>query len=100
MVPILAALGLGRTHFREGRPQQARLVYTQTLADCEALGWQELPAVGMMHLGLGELALEAGDLAEAERLLALGVEMTAAAFMQYVHAWGQVLLATTRALAG
>lgn len=100
MVPILAALGLGRTHFREGRPQQARLVYTQTLADCEALGWQELPAVGMMHLGLGELALEDGDLPEAERLLALGVEMTAAAFMQYVHAWGQVLLATTRVLAG
>lgn len=100
MMPVLAALGLGRTHFREGHAHLARRVYTQTLADCEAQGWHELPAVGMLYLGLGELALEAGDLPEAGRLLAKGVEMTAAACMQYVHAWGQVLLAQVKVLGG
>jgi len=49
----------------------------------------------MLHIGLGEVAYEMNELVLAEQHLVRGVEMTAAG-MQYVNAWGRVLLAKTR----
>lgn len=100
LVPLLATLGLVRTHFREGHASLARRTAEQALALLERQGWQDLPTVGMLHLALGELALARDDTGEAEARLRKGVDMTAAACMQYVHAWGQVLLAEVRVRQG
>ncbi len=95
LIPITAVLGLARMQLLRGRLQSAKQLYEQTLQECTDAGWQDFPACGMLHMGLGELAYEMNDLAGAERHLQRGVEMTANG-MQYGNAWGHVLLAQTR----
>lgn len=94
-VPITAALALARGHLLRGRPLAAKQIYDKTIQALLVCGWQDLPACGMLHIGLGEVAYEMNELVLAEQHLARGVEMTAAG-MQYVNVWGRVLLAKTR----
>ena len=94
-VPVTAACALARSHLLRGRPLAARQIYDKTLQSLLVCGWQHLPACGMLHIGLGEVAYEMNELVLAEQHLVRGVEMTAAG-MQYVNAWGRVLLAKTR----
>ena len=94
-VPITAALTLARSHLLRGRPLAAKQIYDKTIQALLVCGWQDLPACGMLHIGLGEVAYEMNELVLAEQHLARGVEMTAAG-MQYANAWGRVLLAKTR----
>ena len=100
IVPTLSVLGLARSHLLRGRLQTAQHVYERAIQECLSLGWQEAPACGMLHIGLGEIALERNDLAAAEQHLSRGVDMTRAGRVQYVNAWGRVLLAQTRLAAG
>ncbi|MTW12640.1 hypothetical protein GM658_18685 [Pseudoduganella eburnea] len=94
-VPITAACALARSHLLRGRPLAAKQIYDKTIQALLVCGWQYLPACGMLHIGLGEVAYEMNELALAEQHLVRGVEMTAAG-LQYVNAWGRVLLAKTR----
>jgi LuxR family maltose regulon positive regulatory protein len=96
LVPITAVLGLARLHLLHGNLAAARQVYDKAMRECTASGWQDFPACGMLHIGLGELAYEMNDLARAEHHLNRGVDMTAVG-MQYVNTWGRILLAQTRA---
>jgi LuxR family maltose regulon positive regulatory protein len=77
----------------------AKGVFERALQECKEAGWQDFPASGMLHMGLGEVAYEMNDLALAEQHLTLGVELTAAG-MQYFNAWGRVLLVRTRLASG
>ncbi len=95
LIPITAVLGLARMQFLRGHLQTARQMYEQALQECNDAGWQDFPACGMLHMGLGELAYEMNDLAGAERHLQRGVDMVANG-MQYGTTWGHVLLAETR----
>lgn len=99
LIPITAVLGLARIELLRGRLPAAKQMYEQALQECRKAGWQDFPACGMLHIGLGELAYEMNDLVEAERNLVRGIEMTATG-MQYGHAWGHVLLAQTRLAMG
>ncbi|CAN5329918.1 LuxR C-terminal-related transcriptional regulator [soil metagenome] len=99
MVPITASLGVARICVMRGRLHAARQVYEKTLRICMDAGWQDFPACGMLHIGLGELAYEMNDLTGAEEHLTRGVEMTSVG-MQYVNAWGRVLLAQTKLALG
>lgn len=99
LIPITAVLGLARIELLRGRLSAAKQMYEQALQECKNAGWQDFPACGMLHIGLGELAYEMNDLVEAQRNLIRGVEMTATC-MQYGHAWGHVLLAQTKLAMG
>lgn len=99
LVPITASLGMARMHLLRGQPLAAKQVYEKALRECMDAGWQDFPACGMLHIGLGELAYEMNDLTGAEQHLTRGVEMTAVG-MQYVNAWGRVLLAQTKLALG
>ena len=48
MVPIFATLGLARSHFLRGQLAAAQAVYYKALHECELLGWQDIPACGML----------------------------------------------------
>jgi LuxR family maltose regulon positive regulatory protein len=99
LVPITATLGMARIHLLQGQLLAARQVYEKGLRECLDAGWQDFPAVGMLHIGLGELSYEMNDLIGAEQHLTRGVEMTRIG-MQYVNAWGRVLLAQTKLALG
>lgn len=99
LVPITATLGMARIHLLQGQPLAAKQVYEKGLRECLDAGWQDFPAVGMLHIGMGELSYEMHDLTGAEQHLTRGVEMTAIG-MQYVNAWGRVLLAQTKLALG
>lgn len=99
LIPITAVLGLARIHLLRGQLAAAKQMYEQALQECEDAGWQDFPACGMLHIGLGELAYEMNDLAGAEIKLTHGVEMIAAG-MRYINAWGYVLLARTKLAMG
>lgn len=96
MIPLFATLGLARCHLLRGELDAAEQIYNHALAECAALGWQDVPVCGMLHLGLGELAYETNDLVTALLHLEKGVEMTRVGQMQYFTAWGRVLLAQTQ----
>jgi LuxR family maltose regulon positive regulatory protein len=96
MIPLFATLGLARCHLLRGELDAAEQIYNQALAECAALGWQDVPVCGMLHLGLGELAYEKNDLVMAVLFLEKGIEMTRVGQMQYFTAWGRVLLAQTQ----
>ncbi len=98
-VPITAALGLARLHLLRGNPAASRQIYHSTLREAHTLGLQDFPGVGMLHIGLGEVAYLTNAIAEAEQHLQRGVEITAMS-MRFVNAWGRVLLAQTRLVAG
>jgi LuxR family maltose regulon positive regulatory protein len=100
IVPLFAVLALGRSHVLRGHLSIARQVYEKALQECIQLGWQDMPVCGILHIGLGEVAYQMDNLAVAEQHLLRGVDMTAAGGVQYVYAWGQVLLAQTRLAAG
>jgi LuxR family transcriptional regulator, maltose regulon positive regulatory protein len=95
LVPITAALGLARSHLLRGRLLAAKQVYDKTMQACLACGWQDFPACGMLHIGLGEVAYEMNELVLAEQHLVRGIALTGAG-MQYANTWGRVLLAQTR----
>ncbi len=99
LIPITGVLGLGRIHLLHGRLQAARQLYEKALQECLEAGWQDFPACGLLHIGLGELAYETNELSRAEQHLSRGVEMTAIG-MQYANAWGHTLLAQTRLAMG
>ncbi len=99
LAPIAATLGLGRVHLARGRLLTAKGVFERALQECKEAGWQDFPACGMLHMGLGEVAYEMNDLALAEQHLTHGVDLTAAG-MQYFNAWGRVLLVRTRLASG
>lgn len=96
MIPLFATLGLARCHLLRGELDAAEQIYNQALAECAALGWQDVPVCGMLHLGLGELAYETNELVTALLHLEKGIEMTRVGQMQYFTAWGRVLLAQTQ----
>jgi LuxR family maltose regulon positive regulatory protein len=96
MIPLFATLGLARCHLLRGELEAAEQIYNQALAECAALGWQDVPVCGMLHLGLGELAYETNELVTAALHLEKGIEMTRVGQMQYFTAWGRVLLAQTQ----
>ena len=100
IVPILAVFALGRSHVLKGQLFAARHVYEKALQECVQLGWQDLPVCGILHIGLAEVAYQMDELDVAEKHLLRGIEMTAAGGVQYVNAWGQVLLAQTKLAAG
>ncbi len=100
LVPIFATMGLARSHFLRGQLTTAQAVYQKALHDCELLGWQDIPACGMLYIGLGELAFESNDLLNAKQMLTKGISMTTAGQMQYINAWGRVLLAQTQLALG
>ncbi len=100
IIPIFATLGLARSHLLLGHFTAAKTTYEKALYECEALGWQDAPACGMLYIGLGELAYEQNDLLNANRLLTKGIDMTSVGQMQYFHSWGQVLLAQTQLALG
>lgn len=93
MVPVFATLGLARSLLLRGQMAAAKAVYDQALHDCHSRGWQAVPVCGMLYLGLGELMLDNDELTQAHALLAKGLELTTAGQMQYITAWGRVLLA-------
>jgi LuxR family maltose regulon positive regulatory protein len=99
LIPITAVLGLARMQLLRGRLPAAKKLYENALQECSYAGWQDFPACGMLHVGLGELAYEMDDLAGAEKHLRRGIDMTATG-MQYANAWGHVLLAQTRLAMG
>jgi LuxR family transcriptional regulator, maltose regulon positive regulatory protein len=99
LAPVAATLGLGRVHLARGRLLTAKGVFERALQECKEAGWQDFPACGMLHMGLGEVAYEMNDLALAEQHLTHGVDLTATG-MQYFNAWGRVLLVRTRLAAG
>jgi LuxR family maltose regulon positive regulatory protein len=99
LVPITAVLGLARLHLLRGYPVAAQQVYKNAMREALTVGLHDYPACGMLHIGLGELAYQMNDLKAAEQHLRRGVEMTAVG-MQYVNAWGRILLAQTRLAAG
>jgi LuxR family maltose regulon positive regulatory protein len=99
LIPITAVLGLARMQLLRGRLPAAKKMYEQALQECSYAGWQDFPACGMLHVGLGELAYEMNELAGAEKHLRRGIDMTATG-MQYANAWGHVLLAQTRLAMG
>ena len=92
LVPITAVYGLGRLHMLRGNLLAAKQVYNHAMHECQAAGWQDFPACGMLHIGLGELAYEMNDLTSAEQLLQRGIDMTGSG-MQYVNTWARILLA-------
>lgn len=94
-----AALGLARVHLTRGRLIAARQTYERSFHDCLSSGRENFPGCGILHLGLGELFYAMNRLADAERHLTRGVELTAAN-MPYLHAWGRVLLTQTRMALG
>lgn len=96
MIPLFATLGLARCHLLRGELEAAEQIYNRALAECAALGWQDVPVCGMLHLGLGELAYESNELITALLHLEKGIEMTRVGQMQYFTAWGRVLLAQTQ----
>lgn len=96
MIPLFATLGLARCHLLRGELEAAEQIYNKALAECAALGLQDVPVCGMLHLGLGELAYETNNLETATLHLAKGIEMTRVGQMQYFTAWGRVLLAQTQ----
>lgn len=53
MIPLFATLGLARCHLLRGELEIAAQIYHRALAECAALGWQDVPVCGMLHLGLG-----------------------------------------------
>ncbi|MBK6758896.1 MAG: hypothetical protein IPG70_15415 [Moraxellaceae bacterium] len=65
-----------RCHLLRGELDAAEQIYNQALAECAALGWQDVPVCGMLHLGLGELAYETNELVTAVLHLKKGIEMT------------------------
>ena len=99
LIPITAVLGLGRLHILLGNLQTAKQLYEQALRDCMNAGWQDFPACGILHIGLGKVHYEMNELASAEQQLLRGVQMTAAG-MHLVNAWGHALLAQTRLALG
>ncbi|MCB1658470.1 MAG: hypothetical protein KDI39_09605, partial [Pseudomonadales bacterium] len=100
MIPLFATLGLARCHLLRGELEIAAQIYHRALAECAALGWQDVPVCGMLHLGLGELAYESNELNSAQIHLEKGIEMTRVGQMQYFTAWGRVLLAQTQLALG
>ncbi|CAN5180420.1 LuxR C-terminal-related transcriptional regulator [soil metagenome] len=99
LIPVTATLGLARLHLLQGRTATSRRIYEKAMRDCVDLGWQDYPACGILHIGLGELEFELNNLTEAEQHLSAGVEM-AAIGMRYMNTWGRVLLARTRLALG
>ena len=99
LAPIFATLGLGRVHLSRGRLLMAKGIFERALHECMEAGWQNFPACGMLHFGLGEVAYEMNDLALAEQHLSHGVDLTAAG-MPYFNTWGRVMLARTRLASG
>jgi LuxR family maltose regulon positive regulatory protein len=99
LVPITATLGLGRLHLLRGDLLTAKEIYARALRECEKAGWQDFPACGMLHIGLGELAYEMNDLAMADRHLRRGIQMTAVG-MWCFNAWGRILHAQTKLAQG
>jgi LuxR family maltose regulon positive regulatory protein len=99
MVPITATLGLARLHMLRGNLETARHIYRNAMRECEQAGWQDFPACGMLHIGLGELAYLMNDLEQAERHLQRGIELTAIG-MWCFNGWGRILLAQTRLAQG
>lgn len=95
LVPINAVLGLARLHLLRGNLVAARQVYNKAMRESIAANWQDFPASAMLHIGMGELAYEMNELDEARHHLNRGIEMTGNG-MQYLHAWGHVLLAQTQ----
>ena len=99
LVPIPAILGIARIHLLRGRLLAAKQVYENALRECKEAGWQDFPACGVLHIGMGEIAYEMNDLTDAEQHLIRGVEMTTVG-MQYANAWGRVMLAQTKLALG
>ncbi len=99
LIPITAVLGLGRLHILLGNLQTAKQLYEQALRDCMNAGWQDFPACGILHIGLGKVHYEMNELASAENQLLRGVQMTATG-MHLVNAWGHALLAQTKLALG
>lgn len=99
LIPITAVMGLARMQLLRGRLAAAKKLYENALQECSYAGWQDFPACGFLHMGLGELAYEMNDLAGAEKQLRRGIDMTATG-MQYSNTWGHVLLAQTRLAMG
>jgi LuxR family maltose regulon positive regulatory protein len=99
LIPITAVFAQARMQLLRGRLPAAKKLYENALHECGNAGWQDFPACGMLHIGLGELAYEMNDLAGAEKHLRRGIDMTASG-MQYCNAWGHVLLAQTRLAMG
>lgn len=99
MVPITATLGLARLHMLRGNLETARHIYRNAMRECEQAGWQDFPACGILHIGLGELAYLMNDLEQAERHLHRGIELTSIG-MWCFNGWGRILLALTRLAQG
>jgi LuxR family maltose regulon positive regulatory protein len=99
LAPVAATLGLGLVYLARGRLLNAKSVFERALQECKEAGWQDFPACGLLHIGLGHVAYEMNDLSLAVQHLALAVDMTAAG-MPFYNAWGRVMLARTKLALG
>lgn len=99
LAPVAATLGLGLVNLARGRLLNAKSIFERALQECEEAGWQDFPACGMLHIGLGQVAYEMNDLCLAVQHLTLAVDMTAAG-MPFYNAWGRVLLARAKLALG
>lgn len=72
---LLTVRSLAILYTGQGRLHQARKLYQAALERALEAGQEQLPPVGFMHVGLGELFHEWNDLEKAERHLREGIAL-------------------------
>lgn len=76
LLATLALCNLAELRLSQGKLQEAQTIYRRALDLATDAQGQRLPIAGQALIGLGELAREWNDLAEAEALLTEGIALT------------------------
>ncbi|MBS1966577.1 MAG: helix-turn-helix transcriptional regulator [Chloroflexi bacterium SZAS-1] len=84
----------------QGQPRQAAERYQQALQVIAAQGWQELPAISAIYIGLGALMYEWNELAAAEQRLTTGIGLASEGGETDILILGYVGLSRLRAAQG
>lgn len=71
---MLAVRSLANLYVEQGRLHAAMQLYQETLAIATRISQEELPPLGFMYVGIGELLYEWNDLEDAARYLQKGIE--------------------------
>ena len=97
---LLAIGDLGQLQKKEGQLRRAAATFQDGIALAEGRGWRHVPALGLIHVGLGEVLYEWNRLAEAQTHIERGISIAIASGYLDIATDGHLMLAAVHQASG